>query len=149
MPNIKRVSPSEAKHLLDQGYTYVDVRTAEEFEMGHPAGSLNVPLAVPGPGGSVMNPEFMAIIGKLFLKDAKLVMGCATGMRSLRAAEILMNAGYADVVDQRAGFAGARSPFGGPAEPGWVAAGLPTSRGPDEGSYEAVKRRASSTFTGP
>ena len=35
--NVKRVEPEEAKALLesDAGYTYLDVRTAEEFAAGH------------------------------------------------------------------------------------------------------------------
>jgi rhodanese-related sulfurtransferase len=81
---------------------------------------------------------------RLFALDAKIVVGCATGMRSRRAAELLSAEGYQDVADQRAGLEGVRSPFGGVQEPGWAAAGLPTASGPDAGSYEAVKARGSS-----
>jgi rhodanese-related sulfurtransferase len=138
MANVKRVSPLEAKGLLDQGYTYVDVRTVEEFHAGHPTGALNVPLTVAGPAGSQMNPEFTAAIEARFARDAKIVVGCASGVRSLRAVEILTSMGYRDVVDQRAGFGGSRSPFGARAEPGWAELGLPISLGPDRGSYQAL-----------
>ena len=47
----KTVTPEEAKALLDQGYVYVDVRSEQEFESGHPAGALNVPISFMGPGG--------------------------------------------------------------------------------------------------
>jgi len=142
MAGIKRVSPLEAKSLLDQGYTYLDVRTVEEFHAGHPTGAWNVPLNVAGPAGSQMNPKFAATIEAIFDRDAKIVVGCATGVRSLRAAEILTSMGYREVVDQRAGFGGSRSPFGARAEPGWAELGLPSSRGPDPGSYGALEARS-------
>jgi len=141
MPNIKRVSPLEAKGLLDEGYTYVDVRTVEEFHASHPTGALNVPLTLGGSAGPGTNPEFVAVIESFFTPAARIVIGCATGMRSLRAAEILARAGFSDVVDQRAGMTGARDRFGGKAEPGWAELGLPTSTGPDEGSYRQIKAR--------
>src|SRR3954468_16116596 len=112
MRNVKRVSPLEAQGLVEEGYTYGDVRTGEEFHAGHPEGALNVPLTVAGPAGSQMNPEFVAVIERLFAHDAKIIVGCATGVRSLHAAEILSDVGYREVVDQRAGFHGSRNPFG-------------------------------------
>ncbi len=43
---LKRIVPEEAKALLDsgQGYTYLDVRTVEEFDEGHVQGAKNVPF---------------------------------------------------------------------------------------------------------
>jgi rhodanese-related sulfurtransferase len=143
MPNIRRVSPLEAKQLVDEGYTYVDVRTAQEFDARHPTGALNVPLALMGPAGPAPNVDFLPIMLRLFGLEAKIVVGCATGMRSRRAAEMLSAEGFLDVADQRAGLDGARGPFGGAQEPGWAAAGLPTASGPDEGSYGRVKARTS------
>ena len=135
MPNVRRVPPLEAKRLVDEGYTYVDVRTVEEFDVRHPAGALNVPLASSQGGG------FLAVMQSLFGFDAKIVVGCATGVRSLRAARMLADAGFLEVVDQRAGLDGARSPFGALLEPGWKAAGLPTASGADEGSFAALMPR--------
>jgi rhodanese-related sulfurtransferase len=137
---VRRVSPSEAKSLLDFGYFYVDVRTVEEFHDLHPAGALNVPLDPPrSPGGSAA--EFLQMMVRLFQRDAKIVLGCATGVRSLRAAQLLVASGYTDVVDQRAGMDGARGPFGSLLEPGWIEAGLPVASGPDGGSYAALCRQ--------
>jgi rhodanese-related sulfurtransferase len=141
MPNLRRVSPLEAKQLVDQGYTYIDVRTEQEFDARHPAGALNLPITRMGPAGPTPNDEFMPLVRRLFPLDAKIVVGCATGMRSRRAAELLSEEGYQDVVDQRAGLDGARGPFGGVQEPGWAAAGLPVTNGADEGSYPKVKSR--------
>jgi rhodanese-related sulfurtransferase len=141
MSNLRRVSPAEAKQLLEEGYTYVDVRTVEEFHLRHPRGAVNVPLAILGPTGPEPNADFLPIMQRLFGEDAKIVVGCATGVRSRRAAEMLGDAGFREVVDQRAGTDGARSPFGALHEPGWIAAGYPTDAGPDEGSYERVQAR--------
>lgn len=141
MSNVKRVSPREAKALIDEGYVYVDVRSEPEFLAGHPAGAVNVPLLHLGPGGMTPNPEFLDVMKKRFPKDAKLVLGCRSGGRSLQAAQLLLAEGYTDVVDQRAGFEGARGPFGNVTEQGWLQEGLPVEEGAQPGqSYEDVKR---------
>src|SRR5262245_44107842 len=138
---MKRVSPQEAKKLMDEGYTYVDVRTEREFLVAHPAGAINVPLGEMGPHGVVKNVDFVPLLQRTFALDAKIIVGCASGSRSLHAGEMLASAGFTDVVDQRAGMSGARTAFGSIAEKGWEAAGLPVARGADAGSFAAVKSR--------
>lgn len=142
---MRRVSPQEAHELIErEGYVYVDVRSSGEFEQGHPAGSYNVPLGQPGPGGMTPNPEFLSVLEALFPRDAKLVVGCAAGGRSQRACAALGAAGYSALVDQRAGFDGARDAFGRVTEAGWGRAGLPTASGPDEErGWTALRARAS------
>jgi rhodanese-related sulfurtransferase len=142
--SVKRVSPEEAKALIDtEGYVYVDVRSQPEFQAGHPMGACNVPLMHMGPEGMSANPEFLSVMEKAFPKDAKLVLGCKAGGRSMRAASILESAGYAHVVDQRAGFEGAMEPgTGRVVEPGWRPKGLPVSQEcPPEHAYEGLKGR--------
>jgi rhodanese-related sulfurtransferase len=141
---IRRVSPQEARELMDQeGYVYVDVRSTGEFEAGHPTGAYNVPIAQPGPGGMAPNPEFLAVMKANFPTDAKLVVGCLAGGRSARACAALEAAGYTNLVDQRAGYDGAKDPFGRVVEPGWSRVGLPTTAGPDtERGYAALAARA-------
>jgi len=140
--NVKRVSPAEAKALCDQGYVYVDVRSEQEFQQGHPAGAYNIPLMHAGAAGMTPNSDFIAVMQLTFPKDSKLVIGCRSGQRSLRAAEALLNAGFSDIVDQRAGFDGPRDAFGTPTEPGWGAEGLPVSRTAATGrSYSELKIR--------
>jgi rhodanese-related sulfurtransferase len=118
--SVKRVSPEEAKVLMEnEGYVYLDVRSIPEFEAGHPAGAYNIPIAHMTSGGMRPNPGFLAEVAAVFPKDAKLVVGCKMGARSLRAAQALIQTGYENVVDQRAGFDGARDPFGQLQEPGW------------------------------
>lgn len=143
MPNIQRYSPEEANKLVtEQGYTHVDVRTEAEYAAGHPAGALNVPVMLAGPSGMSPNPDFVRIMNGLFAKDAKIVVGCRSGARSLRAAEMLAADGFTSVVDQRAGFEGPKDPMGRPIEPGWKSAGLPVENATAGGSYAELKQKA-------
>jgi rhodanese-related sulfurtransferase len=116
--NVVRIKPDEARAKLDEGYVYVDVRTVAEFEAGHPTGAYNVPIN---------HPSFLQAMASLFSKDAKIIVGCKVGGRSLRAAQVLIASGYTDVIDQLAGFHGAVDAFGQVAEPGWSKVGLPVS----------------------
>ena len=127
--------------MLEQGYVYLDVRTIEEFAQGHPEGAYNVPLTLRGAHGLQPNPEFLAVVGAAFAKDQKLIVGCRSGNRSATAATMLAGAGFAHVIDQRAGFGGRRDPFGRTLEPGWQAAGLPCATEPVAGrDYAALCR---------
>jgi rhodanese-related sulfurtransferase len=143
MSSATRISPKEAHEKLAEGWTYVDVRTAEEFEAGHPAGAVNVPLMHAGAGGMVQNADFVRVMSAAFPKDAKIICGCKAGGRSLKAAQALLAAGFTNVVDQRAGWDGARDSFGQIREPGWSRAGLPTDQGQPAGrSWDEMKKKA-------
>lgn len=138
---IERVSPKRAHELIKgEGYVYVDVRTVPEFEGGHPRGALNVPYALPGPSGMLPNARFLEVMRARFAKDAKLVLGCMSGGRSLAAAELLARDGFSSVVDQRAGWGGVRDAFGGIVEAGWQREGLPTQTEADPAQrYETLQ----------
>lgn len=141
---VKRVSPEEAKRLMDEeGYTYVDVRSIPEFEQGHPAGAYNLPLLHMTPGGMQPNPDFVDVFQAAFSKEDKVLIGCKSGGRSLRAAQQLAQLGFTHVIDQRAGFAGSTDSFGQKQEGGWQAQGLPVSTRAEEGhAYEELAERA-------
>jgi rhodanese-related sulfurtransferase len=127
----RRVSPADANALIEkEGYSYVDVRSVQEFQAGHPKGAYNVPLLDMGPMGMAPNPDFLKVMEKAFPKDSKLVVGCKMGGRSLKAASMLDGAGFANVVDQQAGF------------DGWRPAGLPvsTDAAPDR-SYAGILQK--------
>ena len=98
---IKHTTVQQAHQKQTAGATYLDVRSIPEFEAGHPEGAFNVPLAHLGPNGMAPNTEFMTIMERRFPKDAKIVVGCKSGGRSLQAATILLSSGYTDVIDQR------------------------------------------------
>src|ERR1700730_6852888 len=104
-----RIAPKEASDKLAEGWTYVDVRTTQEFEAGHPAGSVNVPLMHGGGAGMSPNPDSVRVMVASFAKDAQIIVGCKSGGRSLRAAQMLLAEGFTNVLDQRAGWDGAPS----------------------------------------
>jgi rhodanese-related sulfurtransferase len=140
--SVKRIAPKEALELMHTGWTYVDVRSVPEYEAGHPAGAYNIPLMhfVPGRGMSP-NPEFAAVFGKHFAKDAKVIVGCKTAGRSLRAAEMLASSGWTSVVDMRGGFEGERDMTGASIVAGWRESGLPVeTAAPAERTWEGLKR---------
>ncbi len=140
---VKRVSPQEAETLVkEEGYVYVDVRSIPEFDAGHPAGAYNIPLMHATPSSMRPNADFISVLIAVFPKDTKLVIGCKTGVRSLRAAQVLIEAGFEYVVDQRAGFHGVRDPFGQVKEAGWQGVGLEVSiEAHPERSYKALSDR--------
>lgn len=147
--SVRRVSPTEAAALLGEGYVYVDVRSVPEFEAGHPRGAYNVPLLHSGPGGMQPNPAFLSVMEARFPKASKLVIGCQAGGRSLRAAELLAAEGYANVVDQRAGWGGIRDGFGSVTEAGWQRAGLPSATEADPGhGYAELQEGSRPTHEG-
>lgn len=136
----KRISPQEARDLMEKdGYVYVDVRSIPEFQAGHPAGAYNVPLNHMGPTGMGPNPDFLAVMEKSFPRDARLIVGCKAGGRSEKAAALLEQRGFTNVVDQTNGFEGKPQPDGRLA-PGWRPSGLPvaTVATPDH-TYDHLK----------
>ncbi len=114
---VARISPREAADKLADGWVYLDVRSADEFAHGHPKGAINVPY-------SRDEPAFVALVRAALGTSTRLVLGCKSGVVSVRAAEVLVQQGY-DVVEQRAGFDGSRGTFGELKEPGWARVGLP------------------------
>ncbi len=133
MSNPTVISPKEAHDKMADGVPYVDVRTVEEFEEGHPVGAVNVPLMMRGPSGMVSNPQFLSVMVSRFPREAPLVVGCKAGGRSQRAARLLADAGFAAVFDQGAGWDGSRDAFGRLVEPGWARQGLPSEPGQPSG----------------
>ena len=130
---IRQILPPEAARELaaDPAAVYLDVRTAEEFDAGHPAGARNVAVFIfdpatrrPGP-----NPEFVPVVQRHLAPATKLLVGCQSGMRSQRACELLASAGYTNLANVRGGFGGAPDPAG-PSVAGWRDSGLPVETGP-------------------
>lgn len=142
----KEITPQQAHDLLtnDASAVYIDVRTPREFENGHPAGAVNIPVAFPDPArGMVLNPDFVSVVEKAFPKDKKIVLGCQAGGRSARAAGMLAEAGYQDLTNMLGGFGGMRDQSGRVITAGWEESGLPVSRDNGEGvSYDSFTAKA-------
>jgi len=125
---IRQVTPADAASALaaTPGAVYLDVRTVEEYDAGHPAGARNVPVLVfdPATRRPRPNPEFLAIVQRHLAPDTVLLVGCQSGMRSQHACELLADAGYTDLANVRGGFGGSEDVAG------WQESGLPVERGP-------------------
>lgn len=143
---MKEVGAQEAHDLLqsDPKLTYLDVRSVPEFEAGHAAGAINIPLLHFSPGvGMSPNDDFQAVVEATLDKNAKYVIGCKTGGRSARACEVMTQMGFTDVTNMRGGFGGLTDNTGRLVEPGWSTLGLPTCAACDENaSYEALAAKA-------
>lgn len=140
---LKRISPDEAKELLDadEGYIYVDVRSIPEFEAGHAPGAKNIPIMHRTDMGMAPNQQFVEVCESALGKDAKIITACLKGGRSMKAAQILMAHGFTSVVDMRGGFSGEPDPMGGSGYPGWQPRGLPvTTESAEDETYEALSK---------
>ena len=143
--SFKNLSVREARSKQGEGYTYVDVRSIPEFELGHPAGAVNVPLLHRDEhtGQMMANRQFLDVMRANFASDAKLLIGCQVGGT--------VGAGRADAHARRfqrranvlGGYDGARDPMTGSHARRGVAPGGPAGGGrPARGAgYEDLHAR--------
>src|SRR5438067_11938965 len=100
---IGETTPPEAYEMLTAhpAAVYLDVRTVEEFEAGHPAGARNVPVVFFDPATRQPRPnrDFVAAVERIVPRAAKLLVGCQSGGRSQRACELLAEAGFGDLAN--------------------------------------------------
>ncbi len=137
------IPPREAFEILqkDPNAVYLDVRTEEEFERGHPVGAWNVPVVFfDSPQRSpTENADFLDHVRALASPDRTVIVGCQSGGRSKRATELLASAGFEHVLNVVGGFAGARDRAGNTLAPGWRDQNLPVATGHDsERCYSAI-----------
>ena len=129
--DIKRIDPEEARQLLDsqEGYTYLDVRSEEEFAQGHVPGAVNIPVATSNPlgPGLVANPDFNKQVAAQLDKDSKIITACLRGGRSLKAAMMLTAEGYTGIVDMLGGYDAELDAVGNVVVEGWARRGFPTT----------------------
>jgi rhodanese-related sulfurtransferase len=101
---ITQAQPTEVRDALARGeILLVDVREASEYAFERIPGALLYPL-------STFDPKAVPAEGR------KLVIQCAAGGRSMRAAQALVAAGHAEVANLEGGINA------------WKAAGLPLIR---------------------
>lgn len=94
--SVREVDVDEAIRLRDEGHIVVDVREPFEWDAGHVAGAVHIPLAeLPG-----------RLATDLPDRSAPLLLYCRSGARSGRAAQFLVTNGYTDVVNLNALIAG-------------------------------------------
>ena len=107
LPSIERIAPAEALRRQQRGAVLIDVREDNERAAGKPAGAFGVPIA------SIA--ERIAEIAADRNRD--VLLSCASGARSLRAAATLQELGYRHVASVEGGFLR------------WNAEGLPVDAG--------------------
>lgn len=99
-----RITPEEAQTRLQHGAVLVDVRERDEFDAARAPGATLIPLS-----------EFAARVTELPM-GKEVVLICAGGVRSARAAEYAESQGYT-VTNLEGGINA------------WAAAGLPVETG--------------------
>lgn len=104
-PKVEVILPETAYKLMGEGWTYLDVRTPEEFAASRAPGSVNVPLLFKTDGGMSPNPDFLQQVQKAFPdKSTKLIISCQLGKRATTAANKLVDDGYSNLKDIQNGF---------------------------------------------
>jgi rhodanese-related sulfurtransferase len=107
---IKTIGPRELRQASLQGpIDLIDVRTREEFQEIRVPSARNVPL-------DTLDPAAVARI-RLTSAEKPLYFICAVGARSAWACEMMMAAGYENVVNVEGG------------TQAWYLAGLPVEQG--------------------
>lgn len=105
--DIKEVSPAEAQTAVSKAYSqFIDVRTPEEYTGGHAARAVNIPL------------DTLATKLDTLEKNEPVYVICQTGNRSKKAAGILKEAGFNNVLNVTGGTTA------------WQAANLPMATKP-------------------
>lgn len=137
------IDPHEAKRRLDAdaGWVYLDVRTVEEFAAGHVPGAINIPIAErnPATGDMTPNPRFLEAVRTHLRPDAPIIAGCRSGGRSARAAQLMAQSGYVNVVNLAGGFLGATDLKGCPVCQGPCTQRFPVETGDGgPGAYSAL-----------
>jgi len=103
-PSHHNLRPHEAQEWIQKGAHIIDVREPWEYQQGHVPGAVNLPLG--------QLPERLHHLPK----DRPLLVVCASGARSARAAAFLVAQGFTQVANLLGG------------THGWMQAGLPIKR---------------------
>ncbi len=137
------ITPQTARERLASGdWTFLDVRTPQEFEAGHVPGAYNVPLLLAGPRGMQANPDFLATVQRHFQLGEALILGCRIGRRSAVACEELAGKGWTTLANMDGGFSGRRDLLGRLLVAGWEELHFPVDIDPLPGRSYAELRGA-------
>lgn len=92
--DFKQVNVDQARGLVENKSTIIDVRERYEFKSGHIKGAINIPLS-----------ELRDRIDEI-PKDKPVYLHCRTGQRSYNAARALQNKGFHNVINMTGSFLG-------------------------------------------
>src|SRR5919204_4069384 len=87
-PGVCDLAPTEAieMHRRGEDVVYLDVREPQEWNLFRIPGAVHVPLAA-----------VSERVGDIVPRDRRVVVYCARGGRSIKAAEVMRDMGYASV----------------------------------------------------
>jgi rhodanese-related sulfurtransferase len=87
----KQMKMDEAMQYMQQNddYILVDVRRPDEFDAGYIPGAINIP------NETISDKD----IPELPDKDAKILVYCRSGNRSVQASEKLVKLGYTNIIE--------------------------------------------------
>ena len=89
---VSEMTPQEARPALEAAYVqFIDVRTVEEYNGGHAVRTRNIPL-----------DTVMQNLDKLE-KNEPVYLICQTGIRSMKAAQMLSEAGFPQTISIKGG----------------------------------------------
>ena len=92
-PEINIISESDFVEIQDSDYTLIDVRTQDEFDLGHIDSAINLDFY-----SETFQNEILSLP-----KNEKIVLYCRTNNRSSKTATILKENGYKDISVIRGG----------------------------------------------
>ena len=92
-PEINIISESDFVEIQDSDYTLIDVRTQDEFDLGHIDSAINLDFY-----SDTFQNEILSLP-----KNEKIVLYCRTNNRSSKTATILKENGYKDIFVIRGG----------------------------------------------
>ena len=126
---VPEITPQQAFQMVEKESTYlIDVRSIAEYVfIGHPEMAYNVPLSFWSDMDQafVPNQNFVEDIKKRFNAEDKLIFICRSGGRSMRAAQLMNDAGYTSVFSVNEGFEGRTDEDGYRTLEGWKNRDLP------------------------
>ena len=92
-PEINIITESDFIELQNSDYTLIDVRTQDEFDLGHIDSAINLDFY-----SDTFQNEILSLP-----KNEKIVLYCRTNNRSSKTATILKENGYKDILVIRGG----------------------------------------------
>ena len=119
---LQAAGPHELAPPVDRVWSYLDVRTPEEFATGHVPGAYNIPYQLGDLAGLHPNPDFLGVAAATFAQHAPLIIGCRSGGRAAAAERALRGAGYTELHVHLGSLTGGRDAFGR-VKDGWMEAG--------------------------
>ncbi len=92
---IKEITPADSLNEQNSETVFLDVREANEWNLGHIPNAVFIPLGA-----------LESKVEEMIPHDRRVIVYCARGNRSAVAADRMQNLGYKDVASMSAGIAG-------------------------------------------